>query len=45
MRTAKEIFEKREQGLFPCRYPKCRGYGNTADKQHGVVCKDHTPCY
>jgi hypothetical protein len=42
MRNAKGIFEKREEGLYPCRYPNCRDYGNTAHKQSGVVCKDHS---
>ena len=42
MRSSKEIFEKREQGLYPCRYPQCRDYGNTANHKYGVVCKGHT---
>jgi hypothetical protein len=42
MRSSKEIFEKREEGLYPCRYPKCRDYGNLADRKHGVVCKGHS---
>jgi hypothetical protein len=42
MRSSKEIFEKREEGLYPCQYPKCRDYGNTSSQKHGVVCKGHT---
>ena len=42
MRTIKEIFEMQDRGLYPCRYPRCRDYGNTADRKYGVVCKDHT---
>jgi hypothetical protein len=42
MRSIKEIFEKREEGLYPCRYPGCRDYGNTADRHYGVVCSTHT---
>ena len=41
MRSIKEIFEKREEGLYPCRYPGCRGYGNVVTRQHGVVCNTH----
>jgi hypothetical protein len=41
MRSIKEIYEKREEGLFPCQYPRCRGYGNTSDRKHGVICKEH----
>jgi hypothetical protein len=45
MRSIKEIYEMKEQGLYPCRFPRCLGYGNTADRKWGVVCKDHTsPC-
>jgi hypothetical protein len=42
MRSIKEIFEKREEGLYPCRFPGCRDYGNTADRKYGVVCGSHT---
>jgi hypothetical protein len=43
MRSIKEIYEMKETwGLFPCQYPKCRDYGNTASKKYGVVCKDHS---
>jgi hypothetical protein len=42
MRRVKEIDEKREQGFYPCRYPKCQDYGNIADRKHGVVCKGHS---
>jgi hypothetical protein len=41
MRSIKEIFEKREEGLHPYQFRKCREYGNTADRQHGVVCVRH----
>jgi hypothetical protein len=42
MRSSKEIFEMREEGLYPCRYPKCTDYGNTASKKYGgVVCTAH----
>jgi hypothetical protein len=43
MRSIKEIYKKREEGLYPCRFPKCRGYGNTASKKWGVVCQGHSP--
>ena len=39
MRSISEIYEKREQGLYPWQFPRCRDYGNTADRKHGVVCK------
>jgi hypothetical protein len=42
MRSVKEIYEKREEGLYPCRYPKGRDYGNIADKQYGVLCPEHS---
>jgi hypothetical protein len=42
MRSVKEIFEKREEGLHPCGYPGCRDYGNVADRRYGVVCGSHT---
>jgi hypothetical protein len=42
MRSAKEIFQKREEGLYPCQFPRCRDYGNTADRKYGVVCKGHS---
>jgi hypothetical protein len=42
MKPIREIYEKREEGLYPCRYPKCEDYGNTANKQYGVVCQGHT---
>jgi hypothetical protein len=42
MMTFKELFERQDKGLHPCRYPKCREYGNTADRKYGVVCKGHT---
>jgi hypothetical protein len=41
MRPIKEIFEKREEGLYPCQYPKCRDYGNKASKRYGVLCPGH----
>jgi hypothetical protein len=42
MRSIKEIYQKREQGLYPCQFPLCRDYGNVADRKHGVVCKGHS---
>jgi hypothetical protein len=45
MRSVKEIYQKRDEGLYPCRYPGCRGYGNIADRKWGVVCQGHTPLY
>jgi hypothetical protein len=42
MRSFKEIFEKREEGLYPCRFPRCRDYGDTADRKYGVVFADHS---
>jgi hypothetical protein len=42
MRSFKQIFENREEGLYPCRYPGCRDYGNVADRKYGVVCDSHT---
>jgi hypothetical protein len=42
MRSIKEIYAKREEGLYPCRYPGCRGYGRAADHKHGIVCDGHT---
>jgi hypothetical protein len=42
MRPIKEIYEKSEEGLYPCRYPGCRDYGNIADRKYGVVCSNHT---
>jgi hypothetical protein len=41
MRSFREIFEKRDKGLFPCRYPGCRDYGNIASQQFGIVCEEH----
>jgi hypothetical protein len=41
MRSIREIYEKREEGLYPCRYPRCHGYGNTASKHFGIVCGEH----
>jgi hypothetical protein len=42
MRSFKEIYEKREQALYRCRYPGCKHYGNIASKSvGGVVCKAH----
>jgi hypothetical protein len=43
MRSIREIYEMKERGLYRCRYPKCRDYGNTADRKHGMVCKGHSP--
>jgi hypothetical protein len=45
MRSIREIYEKRDQGLYPCRYPRCLGYGNTASKKYGVLCKEHSALY
>jgi hypothetical protein len=42
MRSIKEIYEMRDKGLYPCRYARCRHYGNIADRKHGVVCKGHS---
>jgi hypothetical protein len=42
MRTFKKLFEMQDKGLYPCRFPQCREYGNTADRKYGVVCKGHT---
>jgi hypothetical protein len=42
MRSIRELYEKRDEGLYPCRYPGCRAYGNTADRKHGVVYDSHT---
>jgi hypothetical protein len=42
MRSIREIYEKREAGLYPCQYPGCREYGRLADYKHGVVCENHT---
>jgi hypothetical protein len=42
MRPTKEIYAKQEEGLYPCQFPRCRDYGNTADRKHGVVCKGHS---
>jgi hypothetical protein len=42
MRSIKEIYEMKERGLYPCQFPRCRDYGNTADRKHGVVCKGHS---
>jgi hypothetical protein len=41
MRTFRELFEMQDQGLYPCRHPRCQRYGNTADRQYGVVCVKH----
>jgi hypothetical protein len=41
MRSIREIFEQKDKGLFICQYPRCMGYGNTADRRYGVVCGDH----
>jgi len=41
MRSSKDIFAKRDQGLHPCQYPKCRDYGNKASKKYGVLCEGH----
>ncbi len=41
MRSVREIYEKREEGLYPCRYPRCQGYGNTASNHFGIVCGEH----
>jgi hypothetical protein len=41
MRSIAEIYEKRDQGLYPCRYSQCQGYGNTASKEFGIVCECH----
>jgi hypothetical protein len=42
MRSIREIYEMREEWLYPCRYPGCRNYGNTADRKYGVICGSHT---
>jgi hypothetical protein len=41
MRSFRELFEMQDKGLRPCRYPRCREYGDVADRQHGIVCRDH----
>jgi hypothetical protein len=41
MRTLLELFEMQDRGLRPCRYPRCKQYGNIADRKHGVVCPEH----
>ena len=43
MRSIKEIYEMKERGLYPCRFPRCRDYGNIADRKWGVVCQGHAP--
>jgi hypothetical protein len=45
MRSIREIYEKAEQGLYPCQYPKCREYGNIASQKWGVVCQGHSPIF
>jgi hypothetical protein len=42
MRDWREIQEKRDQGLYPCKAKGCKNFGNTAShKYQGIVCGDH----
>jgi hypothetical protein len=42
MRPIREIYQKCEEGLYPCQHPQCREYGNLADRNFGIVCKGHS---
>ena len=42
MRNLAELFERRDEGLYPCKADGCKGYGDMVSHQvQGVVCSDH----